>query len=157
MAFEVLHKSTLWALPLLDGVCATASERELGRVGCERSDTLLMVGEDGHGFAGGEIPEADVGIEGACDYLRVRFLALHVSDGGRVARENVDVASRTHVPNSGYTITASCDQKIQCRMNGQCVNTAQMTMIVPNDLVRFQIPTFHHLVLSTREQVRMPW
>jgi len=42
-------------------------------------------------------------------------------------------------------------------VNGQGINTAEVAVVVSNDLVRFQIPAFDHLVVSAREQVWVTW
>lgn len=42
-------------------------------------------------------------------------------------------------------------------MERQCVDAAEVAVIVADHLVRLQIPAFDHLVLATGEQVRVSW
>lgn len=36
------------------------------------------------------------------------------------------------------------------------INTTEMTVVMANDFVLFEVPTFDHLILPTTEEIRMP-
>jgi hypothetical protein len=66
------------------------------------------------------------------------------------------LASRPAVHNTsrvGWTLRVSlgiCQLWMSLR---QRVDTREVTVVVSNDFIRLQIPTFHHFVFSTGEQV----
>lgn len=155
MAVKVHHEAGLGALPLLDAAGAGAGKGELGGVGGEGADALLVVGEDAHGLAGGEVPEADGGVEGGGDDLGVGLLALEVGDGRGVAREDVDVAAGAHVPDAGDAVAAAGDEDVEGGVDVEGVDAAQVAVVVADDLVGLEVPALDHLVLAAGEEVRV--
>jgi hypothetical protein len=155
MAVKVLHEGAFGALPLLDRAGAGGSKGEFFGVHRQGAHAFFVVGEDAHGFAGGEIPEADGRVEGRGDDLRVGFLAFEVGDGAFVAGENVDVAAGAHVPDAGDAITAAGDEDVQGWVKGEGVDAAEMAVVVADHFVGFEIPAFDHFVFATGEEVGM--
>lgn len=54
-------------------------------------------------------------------------------------------------------ISTRGNKDIKRRVKSQSVDTTEMSVVVANDLVGLQIPALDHLVISTREQVRVAW
>jgi hypothetical protein len=52
-----------------------------------------------------------------------------------MSAEDVHVSSRSHVPYTRYAIASTGDQHVQRRMQGQGVNSAEMSVVVADDLV----------------------
>lgn len=63
--------------------------------------------------------------------------------------QNVDVAARSHVPDTCGTITAACDENIERRVQSESIYAAQVAVVMANNLVRLEIPALDHLVLTT--------
>ena len=82
----------------------------------QSTNTLFVVSEYTHSFAGREIPQSDCAIERRCNDLWICFLAFQIRDCAFVTAENVYVAPRPHVPYSRNTIAATCDENIECGM-----------------------------------------
>lgn len=155
VTLEILHEGSFRALPLLDGARAGGGESEFFRVYGEGTDALLVMSEHAHGLAGGEIPEADGGVEGGGDDLRVGFLTFEVRDGSLMAGENVDIASGAHVPDAGDAIAAACDEYVEGGVEGEGVDAAEVAVVVADHFVGFEIPALDHLVLAAGEKVGM--
>lgn len=155
LTIEVLHEVALRALPLLDGAGASGGEGEFAGVGGQSAHALLVVREHAHGFTGCEIPQADGGVEGARDDLRVGFLALDVGDGALVAGEDVDVGAGAHVPDAGYAVATTCDEEVQTGVQVEGVDAAEMAVVVADDFVGFEIPALDHFVFTAGEEVGM--
>ena len=73
--------------------------------------------------------------------------------------EGEDICSSTHIPHSDTRITTTCDKDVKRWVqtfvrrlsfpdSRQGVDSREMAMIMPNDLVGLEIPTFDHLILS---------
>ena len=116
VALEVLHEGALGTLPLLDAAGASASKGELPRVNGDVADALLVVREHTHRLAGGQIPQADRSIQRSRDDLRIGLLALDVGHGALVARQDMNVAARAHVPHAGDAVPTAGDQKVKVRV-----------------------------------------
>ncbi len=144
---KVEHECAFWAFPLFDVVPAGArrGERVLRRMNGERADALLVVRERRHRLARREVPEAHSRVHGACDDLRVGFLALHVCDGGGVAGEDVDLRLGAHVPDARGGVAAGGDEHVERGVEGEGVDAGEMAVVVPDDLVDFEVPALHHL------------
>ena len=78
-----------------------------------------------------------------------------------------------HIPNTSGRVSSRGNENVQCRMETERVNSGEVSVVMADDLVGFQIPTFDHLrrhilemighlphdthlVLSAREEIRMP-
>lgn len=72
-----------------------------------------------------------------------------------MADESEDFNLRPHVPNFHRRISRPRHDEIEMRMQSNTINTAVMTVVIPCNLIGFQIPTLDGLVLSAREEVRM--
>lgn len=116
VALEIAHEGPLGALPLLDAIRAARGKGEFGRVQGERPDTFLVVREDTHGLASGQVPQPHRRIEGATDDLRVRLLTIDVGYRPAVAGHDVDVAACAHVPHANGAVSAAGDEHIEGRM-----------------------------------------
>ncbi len=82
-------------------------------------------------------------------------MALDVGYRAPVARHDVDVAARAHVPDPHGAVPAAGDEHVERRVQRQCVHAAQMAVVMTDDSIRLEIPAFHHLVLAAREEVRV--
>lgn len=114
-----------------------------------------MVGEDAHGFAGGEVVHSYCAVEGGGDDLRVGGLRYDRGDCLFVAGEDVDVAACTHVPDSDDTIATAGAEDVQGGVEGESVDAREVTVVMPDHLVGLEIPALDHLVLGAGEEVRV--
>jgi hypothetical protein len=105
----------------------------------------------------------------------VRISHTYMGDRGQTAVREQEVGetyASDGIPTGG-------DEDVQCRMEAEGINARQVAVIVPDDLVHLEVPTFHHLVsqfleldgvnmcekrglkahlvFATREEIRMPW
>lgn len=69
----------------------------------------------------------------------------------------MDVASGAHIPDTGDTIATTRYKHVESRVQGEGVDTAQVAVVVTNDLVCLEIPALDHLVLAAREEVWVAW
>ena len=64
-----------------------------------------MVGEDGLGLAGSQVPQPDSGVVASGDDLGIGSLRDHFSHGVGMARQGVYTGLGTHVPHLQHTHT----------------------------------------------------
>ena len=62
---------------------------------------------------------------------------------------------RPHVPHARHSVASPGHQQVQRWVQLQIEYAAEVAVVVPYDLVRFQIPAFDHLILSRGEEVGM--
>ena len=74
-----------------------------------------------------------------------------------MAAEDVDVASGSHVPDPGHTVSAAGDEDIEGGVNGEGVDTGEVAVIVSDYFVGFEVPAFYHFVFAAGEEVGMSW
>ena len=90
------------------------------------------------------------------DNLRVGRLGQKAANRTFMATESMDLSSGSHVPDTSDSISTAGNENVERRMKRQTKDTAQMPMVMANDLIGFQIPTFYHLVFASRKEVRVP-
>lgn len=107
-------------------------------------------------------------VHGACDDLGVRLLTFDVGDGGRVTGEDMYLGFGAHVPYAGGGVSARGDEDVESGVQAERIYAREMTVVLPYDLVDFEVPAFDrlrrvrpaqmrgvgtHLVFTTREQI----
>ena len=122
----------------------------------EGSHALFVVSEYAAGFAGREVVHAHGAVETRADDLRIAFLCFYAGDGARVARQDVDVRPCAHIPDPDDAVPTSRGQDVESRVDREGVYTREMAVVVPDDLVGFQVPAFDHFVLAAGEEVGVP-
>ena len=113
---------------------------------------LLAVRERRRCLARGEILRACSCVHATSDQLRVALLALDVRYCCRVARKDVDLRLRPHVPDACGRVTARRDKYVECWMEAKSVYSGKVTVIVTNDLVNLKIPTLDHLSRTVSDE-----
>jgi hypothetical protein len=149
VAFEVLHEIAARAEPLLDLSRRCGGECVFCGVDCEIAHALFVMCEYAHGLAGCEVVHSDGAVERARHDLGIGGLCLDAGHGSFVSGQDVDVATRTHIPDTDDTIATTGTENIKSRVQRQCVDTAKVTVVMPDHLVGLEIPALHHLVLAT--------
>lgn len=67
----------------------------------------------------------------------------------------MDIASRPHVPDSSYAVSATSDKNVESRVKGEGIDAAEVAVVVSNDFVRLEIPALDHFVFTAGEQIRV--
>jgi len=150
---KILHELAFGELPLFDVVGRGRGEGELRGVDGHCPHGLLVVGENCGAGTLGKVPETDGAVHGTGEDLWVDSLA---SNGGYrvgVTSEDVDLGLGTYVPDSGSGVSASGDKDVEGGVDGQAVDTGEVTVVVSDDLVVLEIPALDLLVFSTGEEV----
>jgi len=158
VADEVMHEDALRAFPFFYVIapCTRRGEAVFCGVDGKRANGLFVVRESSHAFPRREVPESDCAIHTARYDLRLRGLSLNIRNGARMTSEGENIRPCPHVPNPHARISTSGAENIEGRMNRERINTGEVSVIMSDDFVHFQIPTFDHLVFRAREQVWMP-
>ena len=152
---QILDESSIASLPLLQSVCCARNKGILkGRHG-QGTDTLLVMRQGRHAFARGQIPQFDGGIVRSGDNLRIGRFGQQRSHRVVVTGQAVDLVLGPHIPHPGHGIATAGHQQVQGGMELEREDAAQMPVIVPHDLIGFQIPALDLLVLAGTEQVGM--
>lgn len=76
----------------------------------------------------------------AGDDLRIAVLTLDGRDGRGVTAQDVHVRLGPHVPHARDGIATGGDEHVERRMQVERIDAGQVTVILPNDLVDFQVP-----------------
>ena len=153
VTLEVHHEVAARVQPLLDLARARRRPRVLGRVVDEGAHAALVVRQHAHRLAGREVVHADCGVQAAGDDLGVGGLGQDGADGAAVAAEHVDVAARAHVPDAHDAVAPARAQDVEGRVQAQRVHARQVPVVVPDHLVRLEVPALDHLVLAAAEEV----
>ena len=122
----------------------------------EGPHTFFVVRQSLGGGTSADIPKSDGLVVGASDYLGFITLAKNSFYSIRVSTEAKDLCLRPHVPNTSCSISATCNKDIELWMKGHRIDAAEMTVVMSHYLILLKIPAQHLLVLTAREQVRMP-
>ena len=73
-----------------------------------------------------------------------------------VSTKAMNLCLRPHVPNTSSSISTTRHKDIEFRMKCQRIDTTEMAVIMSHYFILLKIPTQDLLVLTAREQVRMP-
>ena len=65
----------------------------------------------------------------------------------------MDVRARSHIPDTNDAVAAARCQDVEGRVNSEGVDAGKMAVVVPDDLVGFEVPAFDHFVLAAGEEV----
>ena len=122
----------------------------------EGSHTLFVVSQSLGGGTSADIPKSDGLVVGPSNYLGFITLANDSFYGIRVSPKAMNLCLRPHVPNTSCSISSTCHKDIEFRMKSQRIYTAEMTVIMSHHLILLEIPAQDLLILTAREQVRMP-
>lgn len=126
-----------------------------GRCRSQGADALGVVRQGGKAFAGGQVPQFDGGVVRARGDLGVRWGGEYGRNGMLVPRQDVHGCFGAHVPHTRDRVAARRDENVQRRVQGQAVHARQVSVVMSNDLIRFQIPAFDHFVFSRRKEIGM--
>ena len=150
---HVVAEFPFWKAKFLDVVSWCRRETLLSGMHCHCSYRLFMVGESRHCFSHSEVPELDGGVMGASDNLRVHSSSKHRANSVSMAGESKYLRPATNIPDPADRITPSGHQNVDGGMKRQAVNTTQMAVIRPDNLVLLKVPAFDLLVIASREHV----
>lgn len=137
-------------------------ERERGRAGEKKSGTSPLQKTqrpkltDRLGRRLPQVPQLHGLVRRARHHLRIRRLGEKRAHGVLVAREARGLHPAPHVPDPGRAIPAPGDQDVERRVQAHAEDPAQVSVVVANHFVRFQVPAFDLLVQGTRKQIRVP-
>ncbi len=148
-----LEKASILTLPLFQTIRRSRHKRPFERRFRNGPDTLLVMRECRHALAGDQIPHFNRGIVRSGNDGRMRRLHLNRRDGVIVSRQTVHLFLGAHIPHSSHGIPSSRHEQIQIGMQRQTENTRQVSVIVANDLIGFQIPAFDLLVFAGTEEI----
>lgn len=140
-----------WTMYSLVRARARRRKAVLARVDSQRPYRLLVVRESCHTLTRRKIPKPDSAVHASRNDLRLRCLAFHRGNGARVSGQSEDVGARPHVPDPHTRITTSRRQDIQSGVNIQRIDARVVAVVLPDDLVRLEIPTLDHLVFTCGE------
>ena len=151
----IFQKFPIPALPLFDTIGGTRDKGIFKGRGDHGPDRFLMMRQRGLAFSGNQIPQFNGRIVTSGNDLGVGRLGENGPDGIVVSGQTVDLMFGPHIPDPGDGIAASRHQQIEGGMEGQAKDATEMPVIMSNDLIGFQIPTFDLFVFGGTEQVGM--
>lgn len=122
----------------------------------EGSHTFFVVCQSLGGCTSADIPKSDGLVVGASDYLGFITLAEDSFYSIRVSTEAMNLCLRPHVPDTSCSISTTRHKDIKLWMKSQRIDAAEMSVIMSDYLILLEIPAQDLLVLTAREQVRMP-
>ncbi len=114
-----------------------------------------MVGKSFDAFSHTNVPHLDERIVASRNNVWLILLSHHRTNCVSMTNQRMDLSSHSDVPNSGGTVSTSCDQYTKALVNFEAIHTAQVSVVASDDLVHLQIPTFYWLIFTTRKKVRM--
>ena len=117
------------------------------------SDATFVLGESFDALACSDVPETNHFVVGGCNDLRLITLTDDVFNCVGVTCKDMDLVLGTHVPDSSCGISASSDEEVELRVECECIDTTEVSVVLPDDFVLLQVPALHLLVFATREQV----
>lgn len=102
-----------------------------------------MVGKCRHALSRGEVPKLYGAVVAARDDLGIGPLRQYRPDGVVVAGKAVDLVLRPHVPDASDGIASAGDEEVERGVELEGKYARQVAVIVPDDLIRLQIPALY--------------
>jgi hypothetical protein len=152
---HALQEASVPGLPLLQTVRRARHERAFEGRFSDGADAFLVLRQRRDALASHQIPQFHGRIVRSGNDGGMRRLRLHRRDGVIVSRQTVHLFLGAHVPYARDSVATARDEQIQLRVQRQTEYARQVAVVVPNDLVRFQIPALDLLVLARRKEVRV--
>lgn len=118
-------------------------------------DALFVMRQRSSSQASPYVPEANHLVVRPGDDLRLVCLAYDGLDGVTMTTQHVNASFGAHIPEASSGISTAGNQQVQLGMQSQGVHGTEMTVELADHFVLLEVPTLHHLVFATREQVRM--
>lgn len=119
------------------------------------SDWFLVICQCFYTFSLADVPHLDKRVVTTCNDIRFELLSQYRANCMCMTNKRMDLPSDSDVPNSGNTVSTSCNKHTKPLMNFETIDTWQMSMVASDDFIHFQIPAFDRLILTTGEQIRM--
>lgn len=114
-----------------------------------------MVGQGIDASALANIPQLNEGVVAASDNMGLGLLGHNGSHCMRVSHQSVHLLADTDIPNPCSTVSPSRYEHVKPLMDLHAVDSTEMSVIVPDDFVHFQVPAFDRFVLPTSKKIGM--
>ena len=154
---HVLDENTVWETPLFQIVRRSCSHHIQIGVECKRPDALLVIGQSclRPPSCYHDIPKSNGAVVRRGDDLRFAGLATYLGHGIGVLCQAVCLNLGSHIPQPSSGISTTVTSLVQRMMDIQSIHCTCVSMVMPNNLVVFDIPACDILVVTTREEVRL--
>lgn len=73
-----------------------------------------------------------------------------------MAAQTPNLGLRSYVPHSGSGVSPTSYEQVQIRVQSTAKDSGQVTVILADDLILFEIPALNLFILADRKQIRTP-